>query len=299
MIDIEKPMLAQSITIKELEDLVVNNEVMLQAKYDGIRAAVYPDGKVYSRSGKLLPGQHRYEGFPTYPNSVIEMECCSDDKSFQRATSIFMSHDKPFDLVTFRMFDIWSPERRDELYFDRWERLMIYFAGKEWVKHYGFNLQVPDCIQISPRLDRAIEVYEQAVEAGHEGIVIKRNLPYKHGRSTSYELARFIPTVTAEVDVLGVVPLERNHNKQERDEFGHAKRSTSKAGKVQEDLCGALLVSWEKKELKVGTGFTDDQRREFWRNPPRRIEITYKPVGMKDLPRQPVFKRDITQGVQE
>ena len=289
---ITKPMLSEKFYFSKVEEyLRQDGQLMVQTKYDGIRGALYPDGKVITRSGKEAPGQHRY-ALPELKHTILEFEMCAS--SFRRATSLYLSNDKDIlqDDCYFAAFD-WREEGVSTAIgrFKLLKSWVDYYCKPPWTKH---KVIVAHCEMITSMQD-INRMFQQAMDEGQEGLIIKRPFHvYKHGRSSRGESIKMKLHVDEEVTVTGMIPLERNHNEATLDELGHTTRSTHKAGKVQEELMGALIVDWKGKELKVGTGFTLEQRQEYYTNPPKKCEITYTPKGMKDLPRHPVFKRDTT-----
>ena len=60
---------------------------------------------------------------------------------------------------------------------------------------------------------------------------------------------------------------------------------------VPTGLLGALVVIWKGQELRIGTGFTMEQRKALWEDPPigKLAKFKYLKAGMKDLPRHPVW----------
>ena len=160
----------------------------------------------------------------------------------------------------------------------------------EWVKPI-----LPTMILLEQRL---LE-YEQACLDNHyEGVIFRHpGGPYKCGRSTLLEqymvkLKRF---TDMEVTVIGFEEMMHNTNEKERDEFGMAKRSKALAGMEPAGCLGKLIVqSNEGVEFKVGTGFTQADRKSIWLSKDLYIgktaTIKYQKHGMKDKPRIPVFK---------
>lgn len=96
---------------------------------------------------------------------------------------------------------------------------------------------------------------EEALEQGYEGRVWKWNEPpYEHKRVTYW--IRVVPVHTADLSVIG------------------AKEGTGKnAGKL-----GALTVDFNGVAVDIGSGYSDDQRVEFWDNQPDIIEVEYREV---------------------
>ena len=102
-------------------------------------------------------------------------------------------------------------------------------------------------------------LYEQALAAKYEGLILK-NLrhKYKNGRSTIMEgtLLKFKEWVTDDCRILEVLQGTTNTNPDIKDELGHAKRSTAKAGKIPNGTVGSFMVQNCKTGLifKCGTG---------------------------------------------
>jgi DNA ligase-1 len=118
------------------------------------------------------------------------------------------------------------------------------------------------------------------------------------GRSTLKEqylvkLARF---ETAEATIIGYEEQMANTNSEKRNAVGSMDRASFKAGLVPKGTLGALVVVDCKSgvEFKIGTGFTDIQRRDFWNNREHFIGSTIvyrcKRHGEKIKPRCPTYK---------
>lgn len=138
------------------------------------------------------------------------------------------------------------------------------------------------------------------LEQGYEGLILRSPLgPYKQGRSTLKEgymlkLKRFSD---GEAVVIGVEELMRNQNEKLRDEIGHAKRSTAKAGLVPGGTFGSAIVRdlVSKAEFSIGggPGMTPAYRDELWRmHQEGKLMgqiVKYKSfkIGEKDAPRFP------------
>jgi DNA ligase-1 len=129
---------------------------------------------------------------------------------------------------------------------------------------------------------------------------------YKQGRSTTKEgiLLKIKAFEDEEATIIGVELFRENHNPQQRDALGHAKRSTAQAGKVAVEKLGALVCRFaDGTEFSVGSGFTEEQRVVFWCaskhqdgisgifSPVVKIKYQAPPGGRKpgEAPRFPVF----------
>ncbi len=97
-----------------------------------------------------------------------------------------------------------------------------------------------------------------------------------------------------EATVEGVEPLQHNNNEAFLDERGYTKRSSHKDNKTQSDMLGSFVVrNKENVVFKIGTGLTEQQRREFWNDrvnlKGKLVKYKFFPVGIKEAPRHPVF----------
>ena len=136
---------------------------------------------------------------------------------------------------------------------------------------------------------------------GFEGIMLRNPLgPYKHGRSTLREqtLLKLKRFTDAEAEIIGYEPLFSNQNPQTRNSQGLAERSDHKAGKVQVETLGNLLVrdcSGRFGEFAIGSGFDSATRAEIWSNRARFLGRTltykYQEIGVVGKPRFPIFLR--------
>ena len=139
--------------------------------------------------------------------------------------------------------------------------------------------------------------YESKVlEQGFEGVMIRSATgPYKFGRSTLKEgsLVKMKKFDDDEAIITGFNELQKNTNEKTKDEFGYAKRSSHKDGKIDQDTLGSLIVVWRETEFSIGSGFTAEQRKEFWdqRNNliGKLVKFKYFATGMKEAPRFPIF----------
>lgn len=149
-------------------------------------------------------------------------------------------------------------------------------------------------------------LYSWLVEQGHEGVITRNGLsPYKQGRGTikAQDMIKLKPRHDSEFVVVGIEELERNHNVATVGERGQTKRSSAKAGKVAGGTLGKLVVRdiHTKKEFRIGSfkGLKDkdkqyifDHQDEFMG---RYGVYTSCSVGVKDLPRHPVWKSWISR----
>jgi len=186
------------------------------------------------------------------------------------------------DLVHWHVFDnVLNP---DASFLHRWESLTnepdILVVPQNWI----------------PNEEHLLAYEDETVKLGYEGVILRDPKgKYKNGRSTLKEgimlkLKRFLDD---EAKVVGFEELMHNANPAEKDERGLTKHSNHQAGQVPMDTLGAILVDWNGVEFKIGTGFTQLDREEIWKNQElykgHQVKFKYLPTGMKNAPRHPVF----------
>lgn len=142
-------------------------------------------------------------------------------------------------------------------------------------------------------------LFEQlAVLKGEEGIMLNRpGGQYKSGRSTLNEglLLKIVRHVRDEAIIMGFEEQQENCNAATLNELGHTKRSKHQDNLRGKRTLGALICMWNNYELRIGTGEGLDNvlRQHIWNNQEdyleRIITFKYKPFGMKDVPRHPIF----------
>ena len=258
-------------------------------KLDGIRVII-KDNQVLSRNGKLIPNvfiqsllksYHGLDGelivgHPTHPNV------------FQLTTSGVMSIEGTPN-VRLYVFDCWYAEGGIDA---RYNEVLKITQNSSIV-----DIEVVPQIVINS-LEELYKFEEDCLAKGYEGVMLRYpNAPYKNGRSTVKEgaLLKLKRFSDSEAHILGMEPLLRNHNEPTKNALGHTERSSHIYNKVADDLLGALNVKdiHTGVEFSIGSGFTEEQRREIWNKQVELIgsivKYKYFEVGVKDKPRFPVF----------
>lgn len=210
--------------------------------------------------------------------------------NFQQTTSAVMSHGGMPD-VKWHVFDNFISLGKP--FSQRLEQVKI---------HCGY-LRHPNLVYVEHVLceneDELLEFEVKCLAKGFEGVMIRDPLgPYKFGRSTVREgwLLKVKRFQDAEGIIIGFEELMHNSNEAERDALGKMKRSNHKAGMVPMNMLGAMLLRMpDGVEVSCGTGFTEMQRRGFWRPDKlkqlmgKTVKFKYQKHGTKDKPRHPVF----------
>lgn len=270
-----KPMLAA--TVDKVESL--RYPLLASPKLDGIRAIVR-GGCVLSRNLKPIPNHYVQELFcklEGYDGELIVGDPRAKDCYRATMSGVMSADGKP--AVMFSVFDHFiTPEHQ---YRDRLRRIHD-------------NYVLPHQVIDGP--DELLRYEEVKLRAGYEGVMLRDpRAPYKFGRSTLNEgwlmkLKRFLDD---EATVVGIQQLYSNQNEAKVNALGHTERSSHKENQVAMPMMGALICQWQGKELYIGGGFTHAERETVWSSQQlyigRKAKFKYLPIGMKDLPRHPIF----------
>lgn len=263
---IKKPMLAG--TLENLSDITY--PVAISEKIDGIRAVVI-EGKLLSRTLKPIPNEFIREALERYLPTGADGEIIVGN-TFQESTSAVMTmKTKPIPFK-FYWFD-YVKDSHTKSYIERMEDIKNFIEKNPPPE--GLMEIIPLYPIVVSDEDTFRNFEKKILSAGGEGVMIRTmDGPYKFGRSTLREgfLVKWKRFKDAEATIIGYEQLLQD-------------------GELV-DALGSFIVK-DKVEFGVGSGFTMEQRREFWKNRESLIGklIKYKffEVGVKSAPRFPVF----------
>lgn len=244
-------------------------EFWLTQKLNGVRATFY-DGKLVARSGVPYKGvEHIISEIEQSPmcGYVLDGELTlkdkgllSDNEAFRMATGILNSDDMNKTAICYTVFDI-IPKSD----FDSDTPSVPYKARRELLNTFAENVKPDGCLRILPVLycgtdqSKINELLERMVAEDKEGLMLNTNVPYKRTRHKGIlKIKRFY---TMDLKIIGC-------------EEG--------TGRLEGAL-GAFILEYKDNIVKVGSGFTDEQRTEFWNNREDIIgnicEVKYKEIS--------------------
>lgn len=290
--DDEKPKGAYQCNVKDLRF-----PYYASWKIDGIRGMVNK-GILRSRKNLAIPNswiRHSLAHLPNGPDG--ELVTFTGDKmdDFHTVQSKVMSEDGAPDFK-FMLFDFCQDGYEWMEFEERLQLLKQKFTT-------GMRLDIIPQILVSNHIE--LENFEEdALVRGYEGVCIKSptgsyKTSGKDNRSTPKEnyLGKLKRFTEGEAICTGVEPLWHNENEATTDETGHAKRSTHMDGLVVDHTMVGALICVDvatNAQFKIGSGFTEAQRRELMLNKPINKLITYKhqKYGAKQggKPRIPIFR---------
>lgn len=261
-------------------------EFWLTQKLNGVRATFY-NGKLIARSGVAYQGlDHILSAIEKSPLGAYvldgelilkDTDGMSDNEAFRIATGILNSDDVNKTTICYTVFDIIPPED-----FDSDLPTVTYSERRGLLNVLSKFTEQSGCLRVLPVLyngtdqSKIYELLEQMVVEDKEGLMLNTDVPYKRTRHKGIlKIKRFY---TMDLKIIGC-------------EEG--------TGRLEGTL-GALVLKYKDNIVKVGSGFTDEQRTELWDNRDDIIgtlcEVKYKEIsndkntGLKSL-QFPVFVR--------
>lgn len=274
-----KPMLAGKV-----DDVYkLRYPLIASPKVDGVRALVV-DGKVMSRAMKPIPNKHVQKCFWDFEGADGELfvgDITSPTCYVDTVSAVMTEEGEPD--VTFTVFDNW---KNPLLYCQRLDSVLNFSCAHLNQLEYYF-IDTPEDL---------LHYEDQCVRYGYEGVMVRDpSGPYKQGRSTLKEqyLLKIKRFDDSEAIVVDIVELMRNKNEAKINELGYTTRSSHKENLIESGMLGAFVVEdvATKQQFKIGTGFTEEQRKQFFSvdSIGKIVKYKHQPSGKKDLPRFPSF----------
>jgi len=286
-----KPILSAKDFIEEK----IKFPVYCTPKLDGIRSFKLPDNeKILSRSLKPIPNKYIQSLSHLFPNTVDGEFILKNENNilpFNETTSFVMSFDeqpskeKQLYFVIFD-YDILSNKN----YLDRIESLKELFYKNNLID-YNFDILIPKEIN---NLKELYSFEEKCLEENYEGVILRSNGKYKFGRSTvndglMIKLKRWYDDEGIIVDMIE----KYNNTSSLINELGYKDKNHKKESLTPANTLGSLVLKYKDYTFEVGSGFTDEERDEFWFNKDKyfgkKIKFKYIPYGMVEKPRNPIY----------
>ncbi len=261
----------------------------LSQKLNGTRATYY-NGKLIARSGIPYTGLDHITdelGWTQGRGIVLDGELTlkdefkeglTDNEAFRKATGIINADDNVNKtMICFTVFDVIPVSD-----FESVKPSVKYSARRGLLDNLSELLPKDGSVNILPclyhgtDLSKIDELLNQMVAEDKEGLMANLDVPYRRTRHNGILKIKRFYTMD-----LPIVRLEEG------------------AGRLKGTL-GALVLRYDNNEVKVGSGFTDEQRAEYWENKDNLVgtlcEVKYKEIssdkgtGLKSL-QFPVFVR--------
>ena len=228
-------------------------EFWLTQKLNGARATLY-EGQLLARSGMPYKGlEHitdalswlRVAGFVADGELTLKDKGdLSDNEAFRVSTGILNSDNVNKTVICYTIFDM-IPVKD----FDALKPQVTYRYRRDILNQFAERTADTDgAVKVLPVLyhgtdqSKIEELLEQMVREDKEGLMINTDVPYRRTRHKGIlKVKRFY---TMDLPII-------------RFEEG--------TGRLSGTL-GAFVLKYKENEVKVGSGFTDEQREQFWNN---------------------------------
>lgn len=226
-------------------------------KIDGVRG-IYKDGTFYSRNGHAYKGlKHLTEVLKGFPSLDGELDI--PGISFQKSSGLIRNNQNTPD-AQFNVFDL--PDSSLPFL----ERLLLL---EDMIPGLSSIMLVPH--HLAKTKEEMFEYYNSCRDMKYEGIVIK-TVRHKYTNGRPWHWMKLKPKGSIDKPVLKLLEGKGKY----------------------ECALGKVVIAYKDSYVKVGSGFTDAQRRTFWKNPAlilgRMIEVEYMEETDDGSLRHPVFK---------
>ncbi|WP_246481055.1 DNA ligase [Motiliproteus sediminis] len=234
------------------------SDYWVSEKLDGVRA--YWDGtQLLSRSGNRLAAPDWF--IAGFPGTALDGELWAGRQQFERVLSAINSvgNDEAWRHISYWVFDLPHDPRPFSQRLGSLEQLV----GRHQLPHLQLVRQ-----KRATNREQLFSRLEQVTDEGGEGLMLHRGDSRYHARRSD-DLIKLKLHADAEAVVIAHLPGKGKHQ-----------------GRL-----GALLVEDQQgRQFRLGSGFTDQQRRH---PPPLGTEVTYKYYGItaNGLPRFASFLR--------
>lgn len=250
--------------------LKVGTEFWLTQKLNGARATLY-EGQLLARSGMPYKGlEHitdalswlRVAGFVADGELTLKDKgSLSDNEAFRVATGVLNSDSVNKTVICYTIFDM-IPIRD----FDSPTPHTTYRYRREILNQFAQRIDDTEgAVNVLPVLyhgtdqSKISELLEQMVREDKEGLMINTDVPYRRTRHRGVLKVKRFYTMD-----LPIVRCEEG------------------TGRLEGTL-GAFVLKYKGNEVKVGSGFTDEQREYFWKNKDNLTgvlcEVKYKEIS--------------------
>lgn len=228
-------------------------EFWLTQKLNGARATLY-EGQLLARSGMPYKGlEHitdalswlRVAGFVADGELTLKDKGdLSDNEAFRVSTGILNSDNVNKTVICYTIFDM-IPVKD----FDALKPQVTYRYRRDILNQFAERIVDTDgAVKVLPVLyhgtdqSKIEELLEQMVREDKEGLMINIDAPYRRTRHKGIlKVKRFY---TMDLPII---------------------RCEEGTGRLSGTL-GAFVLKYKENEVKVGSGFTDEQREQFWNN---------------------------------
>lgn len=229
-----------------------NEKFFISQKMNGIRASIV-DGKFMSRQGKEICGlihiiqdvyKLQLEDYFLDGELIRKnFDNCDDNLNFRMTASIVNSDSEEKKDIEFVIFDMFptntiNGDKTTEKYSVRKQRMLDL---QKHIEELGIkNIRIVKMLYEGTDQTEIHKCLEQSDALGWEGCMVNKDTPYEFKRTTN--LIKIKSFKEADCPIIDIL---------EGD------------GRLKGTL-GAFVVRYKNNTVRVGSGFSDEQRKHFW-----------------------------------
>lgn len=230
------------------------NIIVLRENHEKRILAVSRQGKPFDTIDCIIEDFEEYEGPPCIFDGELSLRTKDKKDDFQGLMRQIRRKNHQIKNVMFHAFD-WIPLKEDGLLFrDRQSRL----------KKYVFDLGSRHVCAVSQHriLNKGhfISLRNIAFDKGWEGLILRKDVPHKQGRSK--DILKLKKFNDFETEVIGITTGTMNIVEDGREKTI--------------DVMTRAIIRFKGSEVGVGSGWTVEQRRAFFKNPKKIVGKTIK-----------------------
>lgn len=253
----------------EQHPLKANVWFALTQKLNGVRATYY-NGKLYARSGVPYEGLDHITDVLAGENfqglvfdgelTLLDKDGLTDNEAFRKATGIVRSQNEDKTCICFTIFDVIDAKE-----FEGDKCLITYKKRRAMLDEAAAFLREDGPVKVLPVLyagtdqSKIPELLEQMVREDKEGLMVNLDVPYKRKRHNGILKVKRFYTMD-----LPIIACEEG------------------SGRLAGTL-GAFVLDYKGNQVRVGSGFSEEQRMEYWNRSDELIgmlcEVKYKEVS--------------------
>jgi DNA ligase-1 len=235
---------------------------IIQPKIDGFRCVYIPGQGLVGRNGKKIRNKNLELHFKTLfgiTDYVFDGELYCHGIGFNKVASVLNSDDKevPEDLKYYIFDGMWWPEWKTQKCTSEYERRLE--ETREQAPEENIEVLETEIVYDS---DEVSQKFEEYIELGYEGAMLKdafAKYEWKRVTLNSEVLMKIKSSFTEDCKTTGFVEGE---------------------GKYV-GMLGKIIVDFKGVSVGVGSGFSDKERKEIWKNRKKYLNVYAEIKGME------------------
>jgi len=230
-------------SIDNLKDSFVFKDMYVTEKLDGVRCIAViknRDVTLFARSGRVIEGLTDIETVlrANFNNVTLDGELLYNDQmnlaedTFRKTMEIIGSKGNKKDII-YNVFDVINNKKY------KYRRSML----ETLIPETDFTHKIP-LLYHGDDIDKVFKIRDEMIEDGSEGVMINIGNAFYQKKRTK--------------DLIKL--------KQVNDSDGLVKAIYEGEGKYKNKL-GAIDITYKDSIVRIGSGFTDEERVKYWNNP--------------------------------